>query len=1077
MAKKFLDYDGVNILWNEAKRNFLSKEDATNNYLGKKETAVSATTATKLSNPRTINIQDFSALNTGNDTIFDGSQNISIKLPENIKANLKGNADTSTKAEQDSDGNIIHKTYAPLESPELKGTPQAPTAEPNNDSQQLATTAFVSEAIRRLVGTAPETLNTLSEISVAINKDANFATTIANQIAQKQNKNDALTSISNLQPAADKMIFTKSSNVYATTTLTEFARNLLDDLNDTAARNTLGALGKNENAVSATTAAKCSGNSATASKLQNSRTFKISDGVNFGAETNFDGSENITLKLPEILTLDIVGNSSTATKLKNAKTINISDGENFGTAAIFDGTENISLQLPKTLNLDIVGNSSTATKLKNAKTVNISDGENFGTAAIFDGSENISLQLPQKIKAEIDGNAKTSTRAVSAATSDKLLNACTIQTDLESNLAKNFNGTENILVGVTGILPIENGGTGKNNLADVIVGAAIKAEKDSDGNIIAEKYLPKFEKVALKIPTSDWQINSDHENFNYAYFLEIENITSDDVLNINLAPESHGTAITCGLCATVEISDGVITLLSKTLPTSEIAAEYYILKGKSTGKNLGYGAINTSTSQREIIYATPEQDGNLIYSGGELRPIWKNYDPSKLLISGEISGVDAKTYAVNFTPIGNCTWSDDSRTPRRQIWKIDKAVIQVPEQIGILIYNGEIQIPNLKNYDSEKMTLSGDISKIDAGIYSACATPKDNFKFEDNSTEKIFSWQIEKAPLVFSINKNSLYLENAKISDSIVVNRSGDGVISASSADSSVAVVSVDGNNILVDAISTGNTEIIIQIAEGTNYFSDGAVIDVETFVIKPLNQCTPAEILDAVKSEKAVDAWNIGDKTSSFFLNGNIGANLSLENFEICARVIGFNHNSNFESGGKSSVHFALDVSKDGKNIAFCDSNYNSASADGVVHFQHNLRNGSNAGGWIESNIRTKILADIFNALPEDWQNIIAICTKYTDSTLTQDKLFLLAEFEVFGRQDYSNSTEQNFQLQYDYFKAGNSTVHYKHDETSTACFWWLRTPQADNDTSFCRVDVSGVENSYNALYSLGIVPCFAVS
>lgn len=75
----------------------------------------------------------------------------------------------------------------------------------------------------------------------------------------------------------------------------------------------------------------------------------------------------------------------------------------------------------------------------------------------------------------------------------------------------------------------------------------------------------------------------------------------------------------------------------------------------------------------------------------------------------------------------------------------------------------------------------------------------------------------------------------------------------------------------MVTALATGNTEIIIEIAEGTNYFASGAVVDVETFVIKPLNLCTPEEILDAVKSEKAVDAWQAGDKTSPIILNGQI--------------------------------------------------------------------------------------------------------------------------------------------------------------------------------------------------------------
>lgn len=1150
-----------------------------------------ANSATKLLNPRSITIQDFLAVNSGRPANFDGSQNISIRLPETIQATLTGNAETSTRAERDFLGNTITETYAPLDSPELKGTPQAPTANPNDDSQQLATTAFVAEAIRRLVGAAPQTLDTLVELAVAINKDANFATTIAEKISQKQDKSDALTSISNLLTGSDKMIFTKSANVYETTPLTAFARSLLDDANALLARNTLDALGKTENAVSATTAKECSGNSATASKLETARKFSVQDfySANFGEDLNFDGSENVALKLPKTIQAEIIGNSATASKLQSAKTFSITDGENSGATSNFDGSENVAIALPKKFKADLIGNSSTATKLEHAKSFSVTDGENSGATSNFDGSENISLYLPKKFKADLIGNSSTASKLENAKTfsitdgentgelstfdgsenvslylptkikaelDGKFSTPRTLQTNLENNSAASFDGSQNISLGVTGILTTENGGTGKNNLAEVTVGAATTADKDSLGNIISETYLPKFDKVFVTIPTSDWQITSDHDNFNYCYTLEIPDIAAGDFLNLILSPDSHGAAVNCGLCPTIEISNGFISIFAKEIPANEIVAEYFSLKGAST-KNLSYGAINNSTSQRVIIYSTPEQDGTLYYSGGVLRPIWKNYDPSKLLISGETSGIDAKSYAVTFTPIGNCTWSDDTRTPRRQIWKISKAIIQVPAQNGELFYNGDLQSPTLLNFDSNKMILSGDFeNKIDAGTYTAYATPTENFTFEDSSGAKPFSWQIlklpldkptatntdkifngvsqaptfsdfnsayivqtgvdsatnagdysatyelrdksntqwndgsqdavslfwkiDKAELEFSLDKISLNLENAQISDVISINRAGDGFISATVEDSNVATVEVVDTQITITALTSGNTKIFIDIAEGTNYLSGTSEVDVQTFVIKPLNQCSPAEILDAVKSEKAIHAWNVGDKTSPISLNGVIGAALTLNNFEVCARILGFNHNATLETDGNSSVHFALDITADGFNIAFCDSNFDSASASGVDYFQHNTKFGSNSGGWAESNIRTNILPAIFNALPDEWKNIISPCTKYTANgdnvSATNDNLFLLSEFEVFGRLDYALDAEQNFQAQYDFFRFGNDKIHFRHDDLSAAAFWWLRTPQFSNDTSFCRVDTAGVETSYNALYSLGIVPCFVV-
>lgn len=48
--------------------------------------------------------------------------------------------------------------------------------------------ARVDEKISEVVGSAPELLNTLDELSAALNDDDNFATTVANQIATKQDK-------------------------------------------------------------------------------------------------------------------------------------------------------------------------------------------------------------------------------------------------------------------------------------------------------------------------------------------------------------------------------------------------------------------------------------------------------------------------------------------------------------------------------------------------------------------------------------------------------------------------------------------------------------------------------------------------------------------------------------------------------------------------------------------------------------------------------------------------------------------------------------------------------------------------
>jgi hypothetical protein len=54
----------------------------------------------------------------------------------------------------------------------------------------LATESYVNTAVASLVNSAPEALNTLDELAAALGDDSNFATTVTNQIAAKQ---DAIT--------------------------------------------------------------------------------------------------------------------------------------------------------------------------------------------------------------------------------------------------------------------------------------------------------------------------------------------------------------------------------------------------------------------------------------------------------------------------------------------------------------------------------------------------------------------------------------------------------------------------------------------------------------------------------------------------------------------------------------------------------------------------------------------------------------------------------------------------------------------------------------------------------------------
>ena len=137
---------------------------------------------------------------------------------------------------------------------------------------------------------------------------------------------------------------------------------------------------------------------------------------------------------------------------------------------------------------------------------------------------------------------------------------------------------------------------------------------------------------------------------------------------------------------------------------------------------------------------------------------------------------------------------------------------------------------------------------------------------------------------------------------------------------------------------------------------------------------------------------------------------------------------------------------------------------------------------------MRKTICPAFLAALPAEWQNVIVACTKYSDNrgggsdnasyvTATQDKIWLLAEFEVFGTRYWANSAEKNYQKQYDYYKNGNSRVKYKHNATGAACSWWLRSVHAANSDGFRIVFTDGGASHYDAHWSYGFAPGFKVA
>lgn len=79
--------------------------------------------------------------------------------------------------------------------------------------------------------------------------------------------------------------------------------------------------------------------------------------------------------------------------------------------------------------------------------------------------------------------------------------------------------------------------------------------------------------------------------------------------------------------------------------------------------------------------------GDLIYNGNEQSAdAWQNYNSNYMIISGEISGINAGKYTVTFTLKDNYCWNDESIESIDVEWEIKKAqgrVIVDPDTITL----------------------------------------------------------------------------------------------------------------------------------------------------------------------------------------------------------------------------------------------------------------------------------------------------------------------------------------------------------------------------------------------------------
>ena len=254
------------------------------------------------------------------------------------------------------------------------------------------------------------------------------------------------------------------------------------------------------------------------------------------------------------------------------------------------------------------------------------------------------------------------------------------------------------------------------------------------------------------------------------------------------------------------------------------------------------------------------------------------------------------------------------------------------------------------------------------------------------------------------------------------------------------------------------------------------ATIDI-SLVSNELNNNSWAAIKQVSDANKGANFWSVGD-CKQITMNGKVSDGLTLTNYSAWVFIIGFNHNSEREGNGIAFQGFK--ATKNGTPVCLADSGYTSNKTSGTWFNMNNTN--TNRGGWQESLMRKNIMPLIKAAFPADLRAVIKKSTIFTAQsnsntalTATEDDVFLLAEYEIFGAHSYASSQEPNYLKQYSYYSAGNSKVKYKHSSTSTAAVWRERSPHVSS-TDFCSVSDKGNAAWNAANFSCGVSPAFKV-
>lgn len=169
-----------------------------------------------------------------------------------------------------------------------------------------------------------------------------------------------------------------------------------------------------------------------------------------------------------------------------------------------------------------------------------------------------------------------------------------------------------------------------------------------------------------------------------------------------------------------------------------------------------------------IILKVPiQKNTDLVYNGNTQYATFNNYNSyyDDKIKAENMSGVNAGTYTAKFTILDgrNYQWEDGSNGAKGVSWKIEAATLDIPSATNLeFIYNGEEFSPEWKNTTQEGMTVTGNLSAVFAGTYTAYFKPAStNYEWPDGTSgQRMVQWRINRAQVKIPVIKDTGFVYN-----------------------------------------------------------------------------------------------------------------------------------------------------------------------------------------------------------------------------------------------------------------------------------------------------------------------------